>query len=78
MGKGTEAGEGECLAACDDQINQVSVTSSNFPNRETFVKREEFCITLMKLNRTCKSQKRTFLVNKFPTVCVNIESVIAR
>ena len=47
MGKGTEAGEGECLAACDDQINQVSVTSSMFPNRETFVKHEEFCITLM-------------------------------
>jgi hypothetical protein len=78
VGKGTEAGEGECLAACDDQINQVSVTSSMFPNRETFVKREEFCITLMKLNRTCNSQKRDFLVNKFPTVCVNIESVIAR
>ena len=78
VGKGTKAGEGECLAACDDQINQVSVTSSMFPNRETFVKREEFCITLMKLNRTCNSQKRDFLVNKFPTVCVNIESVIAR
>lgn len=40
MGNGTVHGEGECLAACDDQINQVSVTSSMFPNRETFVKRE--------------------------------------
>ena len=47
MGKVTEAGKGECLAACDDQINKVSVTSSMFPNRETFVKHEEFCITLM-------------------------------
>ena len=70
--------QGECLAACDDQINNVGVTSSMFPNRETFVKREEFCITLMKLNRTCNSQKRDFLVNKFPTVCDNIQSVFAR
>ena len=56
----------ECLAACNDQINNVGVTSSQFPNRETFVKREEFCITFMKLNRTCASAKRPFLTNKFP------------
>ena len=68
----------ECLAACDDQINNVGVTSSMFPNRETFVKREEFCITLMKLNRTCNSKKRAFLVDKFPTVCDNIQNVIER
>ena len=78
VGKGTDHGEGKCLAACDDQINHVSVTSSMFPNRETFVKREEFCITLMKLNKTCTSNKRDFLVHKFPTICVNIESVIER
>ena len=78
VGNGTEFGEGKCLAACDDQINHVSVTSSMFPNRETFVKREEFCITLMKLHKTCSSRKREFLVNKFPTVCENIENVIER
>ena len=57
----------ECLASCDDQVNNVGVTSSMFPNRETFVKREEFCITLMKLNRTCSSPKRPFLVKFLPT-----------
>ena len=50
------------------------MTSSDFPNRETFVKREEFCITLTKLNRTCHSEKEVFLVAKFPTVCKNIKS----
>ena len=30
----------------------------------------------MKLNRTCNSEKRAFLVNKFPTVCKNIEAVM--
>ena len=73
-----EVVEQECFAACDDQINNVGVTSSMFPNRETFVKREEFCITLMKLNRTCNSKKRVFLVDKFPTVCTNIQNVIDR
>ena len=65
----------ECLASCEDQINNVGVTSSDFPNRETFVKRDEFCITLRKLNRTCNSEKRAFLIAKFPTVCDNIEDV---
>ena len=46
MRKETEHGKGECLAACDDQINQVIVTSSMFLNHETFEKCEEFCDTL--------------------------------
>ena len=78
MNKTGEIVHQECLAACDDQINNVGVTSSQFPNRETFVKREEFCITLMKLNRTCNSKKRAFLVDKFPSVCANIQNVIDR
>ena len=54
----------------------MGVTSSDFPNRETFVKREEFCITLMKLKRTCTSEKAAFLVEKFPTVCDNIRKAL--
>ena len=65
----------ECLAACEDQINNVGVTSSDFPNRETFVLRDEFCITLQKLNRTCHSEKREFLLAKFPNVCDSINTV---
>ena len=42
MRKETEHGKGECLAACDDQINQVIVTSSMFLNHETFEKCERF------------------------------------
>jgi len=79
----------ECLAACHDQvilqvklalinislqINGVSVTSSDFPNRETFVRREEFCLTLLKLKRTCNSKKRIFLEAKFPTVITAISN----
>lgn len=66
------------MSACDDQINNVGVTSSDFPNRETFVKRDEFCITLKKLNRTCHSEKAVFLTNKFPDVCANIARISER
>ena len=41
MRKETEHGKGECLAACDDQINQVIVTSSMFLNHKTFEKCEK-------------------------------------
>ncbi|CAB4060681.1 ASICN [Lepeophtheirus salmonis] len=34
-----------CLAACEDQINLVTETSSTFPNSETFHRREEFCLS---------------------------------
>lgn len=80
IGKLNRVGENqdECLSACYDQINHVSVTSSDFPNRETFVRREEFCLALQKLNRTCNSEKRTFLIAKFPTVCQNIRIVFQR
>ena len=67
-----------CLSACHDQINSVGVTSSDFPNRETFVRREEFCLALKKLMRTCSSEKRIFLEAKFPTVCKNMERIKAR
>ncbi|TRY72690.1 hypothetical protein TCAL_05397 [Tigriopus californicus] len=80
IGKLNRVGENqdECLSACYDQINHVSVTSSDFPNRETFVRREEFCLALQKLNRTCNSEKRAFLIAKFPTVCHNIRVVFQR
>ena len=65
-----------CLSSCVDQVNSVSVTSSDFPNRETFVRRDEFCLTLTKLQRTCSSEKRAFLVAKFPSVCGNINKYV--
>ena len=53
-----------------EQVNAVSVTSSNFPNRETFVEREEFCILLEKLIRTCKSKGKYYVLSKFyPNLC---------
>ncbi len=67
-----------CLSACKDQINHVAVTSSDFPNRETFVRRDEFCLTVAKLWRTCESKKKVFLEAKFPKVCKALAKVKER
>ena len=51
------------------QVNSVSVTSSNFPNRETFVHREDFCILVEKLIKTCQRNKYFVLHQYYPEMC---------
>ena len=38
-----------CLTNCEDQINDLFVTTSNYPNKKTFKEREEFCLLIRKL-----------------------------
>ena len=51
------------------QVNSVSVSSSNFPNRETFIKRNDFCILVTKLIKTCKGNKYFVLKKHYPEIC---------
>ena len=39
----------KCLTNCEDQINDLFVTTSNYPNKKTFKEREEFCLLVKKL-----------------------------
>ena len=47
----------------------MSVTSSNYPNRETFVHRDDFCILVEKLIKTCKRKKHYVLQKYYPDMC---------
>ena len=38
-----------CLANCEDQVNDLFVTTSNYPNKKTFKEREEYCLLVKKL-----------------------------
>ena len=38
-----------CLTNCEDQNNELFVTTSNYPNKKTFKEREEFCLLVKKL-----------------------------
>ena len=58
-----------CLAACEDQLNLVTETSSSFPNSQTFHRREEFCLIVHKLVKTCSTVKRAALTDTYPTLC---------
>lgn len=64
----------ECLSNCEDQTNDLFVTTSNYPNRKTFKDREEFCILGKKLvTKTCTHPKRVPLTADFPNLCTTLE-----
>ena len=66
----------DCLSNCEDQVNDLFVTTSNYPNRKTFKDREEFCILGKKLlTATCKFPKRLPLTADFPELCDTLEAL---
>ena len=62
-------GKKQCLAACKDQLNLVTETSSSFPNSQTFHRREEFCLVLHKLSKTCASVKAAAFTDTYTPLC---------
>ena len=66
----------DCLSNCEDQVNDLFVTTSNYPNKKTFKDREEFCILGKKLlTQTCKFPKRLPLTADFPDLCETLEAL---
>ena len=64
-----------CLEACKDQQNQVAVTMSRLPNRQTMLKWPEFCIVVEKLKKSCDNVwKRIELDRNYPSLCNHLES----
>ena len=63
-----------CRAACEDQINSMFITTSSYPNRETFQHQEEFCIITDRLISKCSSDKRRPLEKKYPRLCPALQS----
>ena len=66
-----------CRAACEDQINSMFITTSKYPNRETFQHQEEFCIITNRLISKCNSDKRKPLMKKYPRLCSSVEPLEA-
>ncbi len=55
-----------CLAACVDQQNEVAVTTSRLPNRQTFPLRPEFCSLVARLTVICRAKcKKEELDHRF-------------
>ena len=54
------------------QVNQVSVTTSRLPNRETLMEWPDFCFVIGKLRKTCLGWKRQYLDSRYPEMCESI------
>ena len=60
----------KCLEACQDQQNEVAVTTSRLPNRQTMLKWSDFCVVMEKLKKSCNHVwKRIDLDRQYPSLC---------
>ena len=63
------------MSACQDQINAVQNSNKVFPkSKEDFKIRTYICLIFNKLTKTCKSIKRKYLTERYPSLCSNIEA----
>ena len=62
----------KCRSSCEDQTNNLFVTSSHYPNANTFRYREEFCIMLQRIIEKCKSPKKRALEERYPDLCSDL------
>ena len=60
-----------CMPACVDQTHSVERTSSAFPNKATFPRRQEQCLLILKLQSICETPKAETLFMKYPYLCSN-------
>lgn len=50
----------------------MAVTTSRLPNREIFLKWDDFCLVVVKLTKTCKGFKRPQMDNSYPHMCSHL------
>ena len=68
--KGGSPRMAKCLEACEDQQNQVAVTTSRLPNRQTMLKWSDFCVVMEKLTKSCGHVwKRIDMDRQYPSLC---------
>ncbi len=63
----------ECLAPCHDQTHQFLVTSSAYPNKQSFHLGDDFCLILNKLRTSCANERRYTLDMEYTDLCTNID-----
>ena len=51
----------------------MAVTTSVFPNLNTFRQGPEFCILFRKLESTCQTHKKATLIDRYPALCQELQ-----
>ena len=63
----------KCRSSCEDQTNKLFVTTSTYPNKNTFHYRDEFCLILSRILNKCKGIKKISLNERYPNMCEDLE-----
>ena len=63
----------KCRSRCEDQTNKLFVTTSSYPNRNTFRYRDEFCIILKRILIKCNGIKKVSLEERYPSMCEELK-----
>ena len=63
----------KCRPSCEDQMNTMTVTTSAYPNKNTFRYRNAFCYVIQRLLQKCKGSKRRPLEKSYPNICSTLE-----
>ena len=59
-----------CLEACTDQQNEVAITTSRLPNRQTMLQWSDFCVVMEKIIKSCGHVwKRIDMDRQYPSLC---------
>ena len=58
------------------QINEISITSSRLPNRQTFMDWPDFCLVVDKLRNACQGWKRQDLDSIYPRMCDELTTTL--
>jgi hypothetical protein len=62
-----------CLPACNDQLMEVSTTSSTYPAQPVFHELPDFCLLVVKLLYQCNNEAENAAISrKYPNICPGI------
>lgn len=64
----------KCRQRCENQDNRLTMTSSSYPNRQTFPYREDFCLVMKKIVKVCNDpvRQQAFAARYGDNICPQI------
>lgn len=67
----------DCRMRCEDQSEEMTATTTKYPNRNTIVYREDFCLVVKKVVKACSHPQKRELLEAYyedTSVCELVES----
>ena len=68
----------KCLAACQDQKHDITISQAKYPSRNGFHTSSDVCTLIKRLTWACTGDRRKNLNEYKPELCHNLERLSAR